>query len=170
MSPKWFSILLLWPLLFVQLSALFHGVLEHSYHCFFSPCLSLLTLLSFYLWSNLWFCEKHRSQNIQLKKKKKHSHLNLFLISIIGDWLFYKRLFSLYLLSISQFGECLPWGQAGKRNFNLLLTTNHSEYHDLSVLITREGPSMPRRPWTQNGTRLSSTRTFIWSRYCAEWQ
>lgn len=26
MSPKWFSILLLWPLLFVQLSALFHGV------------------------------------------------------------------------------------------------------------------------------------------------
>lgn len=51
---------------------------------------------------------------------------------------------------------------------NVLLTTNHSECHELSVLITREGPSMPRRPWTQNGIRLSSTRTFIWSRYCAD--
>lgn len=83
-------------------------------------------------------------------------------------WCFHrKHQFSPYFLDTSEFNECLLRRQAENRIFNLLLTVSISAYPHLTVLITKEGPGMPRRPWTQSGTRLLSTRTFIWSRYCA---
>lgn len=59
---------------------------KRSYHCFFSLYIrfSLLTLLSCYLWSNLWyiffFCKSISVETRQLRKKKQSKHLTSELV------------------------------------------------------------------------------------------
>ncbi len=96
-------------------------------------------------------------------------HLNLFSYVHNRRWTILQAFFQSTFIAFITVWWMFAMGSGKEEKFILLLTTNNSEYHDLSVLITRGGPGMPRRPWTQNGTRLSSTRTFIWSRYGTKW-